>query len=509
LRLCALVVIIGLSLLALGLGLSAISAKRQAQERRVEVEGLMGFMLGDFAEKLRPLARLDLLDSVGARALDYYAKSQEEDLSQTALTQRALALHVLAEVRLTRGDPQAARTALTAAQQILLKQLAERPKDLVILKNLANNVTELGKTHIIKSEWALAAPYYAKRLEYSDLLNRLDPDNPEWWAYQSAAHNNAGGLAFRQLNFRAANTHFLTGYELIQRARAKNPRDPTLKRDSATIVSWLGTLQSQYGKLPEAMQLHQQEAVILGSLHQENPRDALWAGDLSRALRLQADLYMAFGQKAQALPLYQEMARLLNRSLQQEPNNQEWLRNLAVAQMGIQAALPEQTDPLTILNNLQQISQITTRLLQIDPNNPDWVNRHTGLLLRQVNHLLKMQRNLEAEQQLDKAEALQEKLLARHTTIFTIKLTMAGLLLSRAELETRCGNPARARLSCLRGQNLLADAVKDSADYHLLDPWVRLHLCLNDSEAAKPAIRKLAAIGYREADYLQKIADGK
>ena len=58
------------------------SSQRQALERRVEVEGMMGFMLGDFADKLRPLGRLDLLDSVGAKAIDYFARTGAEGLTQ-------------------------------------------------------------------------------------------------------------------------------------------------------------------------------------------------------------------------------------------------------------------------------------------------------------------------------------------------------------------------------------------------------------------------------------------
>ena len=60
-RVLALALIVVLALLASILGLSALAAKRTAELRRGEAESLMDYMLGDFADKLRPLGRLEFL----------------------------------------------------------------------------------------------------------------------------------------------------------------------------------------------------------------------------------------------------------------------------------------------------------------------------------------------------------------------------------------------------------------------------------------------------------------
>ena len=59
------------------LAIVAIEARDAARDQRREAEGLVGFMLGDLRDKLEPLGRLDVLDSVGARALAYF-ESQDK-----------------------------------------------------------------------------------------------------------------------------------------------------------------------------------------------------------------------------------------------------------------------------------------------------------------------------------------------------------------------------------------------------------------------------------------------
>jgi eukaryotic-like serine/threonine-protein kinase len=49
----------------------AVEALALAEQRRRDAEELIEYMLGDFASQLRPIGRLDLLDSISAEALRY------------------------------------------------------------------------------------------------------------------------------------------------------------------------------------------------------------------------------------------------------------------------------------------------------------------------------------------------------------------------------------------------------------------------------------------------------
>ena len=48
----------------------------------------MDFMLGDLADKLRPLGRLDLLAAIGRKALSYFGTNRPADLPLIPVSSR-------------------------------------------------------------------------------------------------------------------------------------------------------------------------------------------------------------------------------------------------------------------------------------------------------------------------------------------------------------------------------------------------------------------------------------
>ena len=50
----------------------ALDARSEAEQRRNDAEGLIEFMLGDLRDRLDPVGRLDVLDDVAGKAIDYY-----------------------------------------------------------------------------------------------------------------------------------------------------------------------------------------------------------------------------------------------------------------------------------------------------------------------------------------------------------------------------------------------------------------------------------------------------
>ena len=88
---------------------------------RDRAEGLIGFMLGDFRAQLEPLGKLDLLENVGDKAMDYFSSLDERDITDESLLRRAEALRQIGDVRLSLGE---FTPALAAFQESL--QLSRR-----------------------------------------------------------------------------------------------------------------------------------------------------------------------------------------------------------------------------------------------------------------------------------------------------------------------------------------------------------------------------------------------
>jgi len=104
--------------LAIGMGamtLVTLKSREIARRQRDETEALVAFMLGDLRGQLEPVGRLDVLDSVSAKVLAYYAKSQTDRLDDKALGQRAKAQTLLGTIREQRGDLAGAEHAFSQA----------------------------------------------------------------------------------------------------------------------------------------------------------------------------------------------------------------------------------------------------------------------------------------------------------------------------------------------------------------------------------------------------------
>lgn len=53
---------------------------------------------------------------------------------------------------------------------------------------------------------------------------------------------------------------------------------------------------------------------------------------------------------------------------------------------------------------------------------------------------------------------------------------------------------------------MIKDESASTMSYQILDPWVRVNACLEHTEAAHAAVKRLEKIGYRDNSYVQFIS---
>ncbi|HXT20802.1 MAG TPA: serine/threonine-protein kinase, partial [Thermoanaerobaculia bacterium] len=149
-RLQLLAAVAAVAVLAVGLAvvswlaLDARRARDEAERRRKQAEGLIGFMLDDLRPKLEGVGRLDLLDDVGDRALDYFAAVPEKLLTDQELEKRAAAVRQLAELRMNQGKPDAALEAARQALQLATALAARDPRRAAWQAQLAEARAQVG-----------------------------------------------------------------------------------------------------------------------------------------------------------------------------------------------------------------------------------------------------------------------------------------------------------------------------------------------------------------------------
>ena len=506
LRLWALTLIVTLALLASLLGLSALSAKRSAEARRVQAEGLVDFMLGDLTDKLRPLGRLDFLDSVSGQALQYLRGTSNADLNASALTLRAKGLQMIGEIRRARGDSPGAIDALNQANAILLRQRRQAPGDPQVLKNLGANAYWIGQLHKDRNNLQAADAAWRDYLRFSNLLYELEPNNAEWWVERSYAHNNLGNLALLRGRPDLAVPQFLASIGLKQRALVREPGSRTVLAELADSYSWLASATQSLGRLEEARTLYADEMRLVLRLTEGAPEEALWTHRHAVALQHRAVIAMALGRDGDALRDYAQVRRLYASILEKDPEHRQWQAEQANFEHERLWLLARTAPPAALAAQLGAVHRTLHGMTVLDPQNVVWARRAAIARARLAAILLAAQQHGAAERELRGAVATLTSLYDRNPGNLNGRLALAEAQVLWSSLQSGQGDQRLAMSICQKIHGMLQAEATASRDYQVLDLWSRVNTCLGDRPALLLTAARLRQIGYLDRAYLQSLA---
>ncbi len=248
----------GLSL-AVGIAL-ALWKGQEAQQQRVQAEGLIEFMLGDLRKKLEPVGRLDVLDAVGDKALDYYARQDLARSDADSLGRRARALHLMGEIAEKRGQMAEAEQRFKQAADSTAELLARDPKNTQRLFDHAQSSYWVGYAAWQQRRLPEAEARFQRYLALADELVRLEPGKVEWQVEQAYAQNNLGVLKLHDGSTRAAQMHFQATLKVWQHL---SPQRPDLQTELATTLGWLAEAEERQGRFDASIASHQAKLVAL------------------------------------------------------------------------------------------------------------------------------------------------------------------------------------------------------------------------------------------------------
>ncbi len=504
LRLTITIVMAGLALLAGGLYLMARSAQQAAEQHRTEAEELMGYMLGDFVDKLRPLGKLDLLDSVSNRALKYLSDPRRNGEGDTAMAQRAKSLQVLSEVKIARSDPIGANIALLAGRDILQQQLRAKPTELALLKSAGENAFWLGQIHVERKQWDAADRYLDEYRIYADRQAAIAPDAVDSLIEQSYAHNSLGSLALQRGEVKRAAAEFALSVQLKTRALARSPEDKQLIADLADSLSWQASAKMQLGFLADAEQLYAQEMTLLQTLHTKFPAESRWVKQLAAAWSHQSELSQARGDLRASHTAAEQAHTLLGSIYNKDSSNRVWQRNLYFAELRM-IETDGQTSAAPLLAQLAKLQRDFAELSGLDPQNVLLQTMQASVQFQKAVVLRRQQLPREAVDSLAPAVSKLAQLHAATPTDNAIRNMLINALLLESSLREG-QDPNASKRQCLAVQTMLRPLAKDSADFHLMAPWVLVHACLDQHDIVAPVRRQLDTMSYRDPVYLHYLS---
>lgn len=231
-----------LSVIMATLTLLAISARSEAERRKAEAEDLIEFMLNDLRDNLEPVGRLDVLDAVGAKVIEYYDGQGAVAMTTDELGRRARAFHLLGVIDSAQGDLENAYEHFRIAYQSTSRILTVEPT--------------MGERVYEHAQSAYYVGYFAWRRgdldtaelrfgEYRDLAYRLieiNPDNLEWQAEVAYAHSNMGALFVAQRRWLDARTAATSALEQLRTMAADRPDNDPIWVEVSETLAWVASI---------------------------------------------------------------------------------------------------------------------------------------------------------------------------------------------------------------------------------------------------------------------------
>jgi len=313
-------------LFASGLAYTAIEARDEARDQRREAEGLIGFMLGDLRQKLEPVGRLDVLDSVGARALAYYEAQDKSDLSNESLAQRSRALTLMGEMAFTRGDLDGALRRYREAMAGTAEAVRRSPDDPQNLFDHAQNVFWVGYVDYQRGNLGKAAEAFREYRRLADRMIASAPGKPEYQLEGIYADTNLGTVLMDQYKYRAAAEAYQASLEPIEALVANAPNNRDYQTQLVDTLAWLADAREYSGQLDEAFFHRRRELELLAAQWQHDQGNTTIRRLELTARQAMARLLASRGDLSGALKQSQRATEVVAWLTRTEPDNTEWLQ---------------------------------------------------------------------------------------------------------------------------------------------------------------------------------------
>lgn len=423
---------------ASGLAVAAIQARDAARDQRREAEGLIGFMLGDLRSKLEPVGRLDALDGVGERVLDYYRKQDMSDLSDAALLQRSRALSLMGEIANASEDSAGALRQYQAALVGTGEAVRRKPDDPQRLFDHAQNIFWVGELARQKGQFDGALRAFQQYEALADRMVALEPDNMRWRMESQYADANLGIVLLNQRQFDRAASAFTQALSTIQGLASADPGNADYRKGHIEVLAWLADAQWSAGHFKEAITLRQQQAGLLNQLLAKGGGDVEFREDLVHAFRALGHMHKALGLSGPAVTNAKEAVAQAQALVAIEQGNRMWAGFVARSRLDLAEVLLASRDLAQAEGAATSGCAINDSLLARDGTVLEWRIARRDCLSLRAQIALSQGRNADAQRLAEQA--------------------------ARSAESVTTGDPVENRFALAKARRLIGDAKHSSGD---------------------------------------------
>ncbi len=479
------------AVVTIALAINAQLARDEAELRRGQAENLIGFMLGDLRSRLEPLGQLEMLDAVGAQAMQYFAELGDQG-SEEELLARAMALRQIGEVRFHQGQLEEALVAFRESRDIAAALHQDYPAQERYLFELGQAEFWVGYVGWEQGRLAAAGESMEIYMAHTRTLLERDPDKEEYRLELGYALSNLGAIAREEGNQELALQYFQDAITTTQPLVDAAPEDTQLLMGMSDSWSWAGSTLLDLWQLTEAENAFATGLNYAALAHQLSG-SPVHQEQVSAMSAFLADVRLRRGEVAAGRESLAAALAIQDSLVAHDPTNARW----AWAHLRTQRQLAElamftggsESDQVlldaTIAGHRALVDQEATS-----------VEFRRGLAMSLRAQAVADLRSGRTRAALARATEAREVLLAGGTELAVLGETAIMVQDTLGLALAAAGDEAAARRAWQAGLDALPPPGARRIDHHVL--LCRLAAWLGREEEARETLQALRALGYAD-----------
>lgn len=485
-------------------------ARDEAETRRTQAEVLIDFMLSEFWGTLETVGRLDMRDSVGGRALAYFAQVPLDLYSEEELSSRAQALYQIGEVRLEQGRLPEAGEAFEQSLRFARDLSGRRPDNNDWLFGLGQAEFWVGEGLRRQGDSEQALQHFETYRVISLELLRREPDRRTYQLEVGYSHTNIGAILRAHGDFQGAREQFAASLVIKEQVAEGDPGSQARRYDVGQGHNTLGTILQQMGRLGEARTHFERDLATKDSLVEESSENAGYRFRLGVSHDFLGRVKHAQGDVLGARQHFASERELMEVLTEGDPTNLRWMRNLAVTEMVEAHALYDLQDLREALRSAELAIGRQEQIVEQNPNQRQW-RLDLGRAYRQGGHILMAMGRLEdAAARASEAASLMEEILLEEAGRASHEIDLARAMLLVGEILRAQGRDNRAREQFDSVIRRLTPLTSDATNVDVLEPLATALALVGRPDDAIQLVERLQEMGYGmpELDRIREIARG-
>lgn len=322
-------------IVATGMTVFALGARNDAKHQQADAERLVEFMLTELRDELKGVGRLDVMNDVNQRALDYY--DQPGDLGNMpaeSLERRARILRAMGDDDREREQYLSALEKYTKVQRITESLLHKEPNDIVRIFWHSRSENALGLLFgEMKNHQKSLFHYINAKILIDKLIDHAD-SNEDFLLTKSEIYSNiCAHYLIHKLSSEKALKYCIISTRSGEALLEQKPKDENRISMLALNYAWQGDALIANRRIKEGFEFHQHHLRLVEQLVKSNPKNARWQTQKMQSYMGIADLIIKYKDPSFAIKYINESKNIAETLIIRDNKNKSiysWMNRIKI-----------------------------------------------------------------------------------------------------------------------------------------------------------------------------------